>query len=270
MSQPDPGAVPERPHHISSIAHLFLQDEDAGTSPAASVKPLEVVVASPGETPASALAAAGLTVGAPGAASLVEDAQVRWSAGTYFRGEPDLPNLVENESPYPANRWEHGPQAKRSLSCYHLGSLHSGKLSQLEALASSRSLGRLALDGVDVLAWCLLHRELGRFSPAYVLGRLAEILKPRALRILVFPDAWARAGLPGWLDEIHTEDTTRWSPVDFFRASELAGRVCGPVPVEVQAVGGLDNLARVLTPTGLAQSLWKRLPREMMELGGAS
>ena len=85
----------------------------------------------------------------------------------------------------------------------------------------------------------------------------------------MFPDAWARAGLPGWLDDIHAEDTARWSPVDFFRASELAGTVCGAVPVEIQAVGGQDNLARGLTPSGLAQSLWKRLPREMVAQGGA-
>jgi hypothetical protein len=111
---------------------------------------------------------------------------------------------------------------------------------------------------------------VGHLFSAYVLGRLAEILGPRSLRILVFPDAWARAGLPGWLDEIHAEKTTRWSPADFTRASELALMACGPIPIGVEAVNGTDNLARGLTESGLANSLWRRLPREMAASGGDS
>ena len=266
MSQPDPGAASQRPHHISSVANLFLQDEVRGAQESTRSR-LEVVVASPGETPASALAAAGVFLGAPVGASLVEDARMRWSAATHFRQDEDLPAVEEVAGPLPAKRWERGPRSRRAVSCCHLGCLGQDKLGYLEAVASTRPLNGSGHGGVDYLVWCLLHREVGLMVPAYLLGRLAEVLGPQQVRVLIFPDSWARAGLPGWLDEIHAEDINRWSSEVFKRTRDQVQMVCGPIAVAADAVGGVDNLARGLVTRDSSQSLWRKLGAEMVAGG---
>lgn len=267
MAQAEKGAGHRRPHHISSIAHLFLQDDAPSPPTEKLASSIDVVVASPGETPVSACAAAGLTLGAPCGVSLIENIPLRWSAAAYFPDGEGAPSVTLDPALAQSRLWRTGDGGQTLVSCYHLGCLRPDSLAQLEAMAESRSLGELKLNGVGGLVWCLLQREVGRLSSSYTLGRLAEMVTPQQLQILVFPDGWGRAGSPGWLDEIQRVESPEDSAGKFSRCLEQARLVCGSIPMAIGPVSGLGNMVRGWAGENQGDSLWRELAARMVAGG---
>ena len=255
MARPEPGAVPRRPHHISSIAHLFLEEDGA---PESSAAVREVAVAAPGTSPVSAFAAAGLALGSNRPATLSEGIQIRWSAGTYLAREK-VPDPKETQR----SNWTILPDTKADPPIHwkHLGCLGPSGMAHLESLSVGHCLMDLSLDGSGGLVRCLLAREADRFAPSYILGRLVEMIRPDRIWILLFPDAWAEAGRPGWLEKISSNDLGSDDPGDLTRCAELVDRACGMVPLEIQRVRGEDNLAASFNGKGNRDSIWHRVAR---------
>lgn len=271
MARPEPGAVPRRPHHISSIAHLFL-DEDGAPEPSPVVR--EVAVAAPGTSPVSAFAAAGLAVGSNRPATVSEGHQIRWSAGTYLAGEkvPDRKGAQRNNWTIFPDQEEGSPgngvgQSKSDMASpilwNHLGCLGPTGMAHLESLSVGHSLVDLSLDGSGGLVWCLLAREADRIAPSYILGRLVEMIRPDRIWILMFPDAWAEAGRPGWLEKISRNDLGSHDPGDPARCAELVDRACGTVPLEIHRVRGENNLAASFNGKGRRDSIWHQVASGM-------
>lgn len=253
MARSESGAVPGRPHHISSVAHLFLQEDPAAREAETTGPDCEVAVAAPGVSPISAFAAAGLAQGFPRAATLYETPVLRWSARTFFPKDEQAPGImVGTPASGSGQRW-----------C-HLGCLDQAGLVHLESLAAASSLVDLPMTGSGGLVWCLLAREAGRLNPSYLLGRLTEQIHPRRLEILVFPDAWADAGRPGWLEEICRGRPLGRDCDRLRRCVEIAQRACGPIAVGIHEVTGADNLTRSFTENGQGGSLWRQLTDTLM------
>ncbi len=269
MARPEPGAVPRRPHHISSIAHLFLEEHGA-KDPSPVVH--EVAVAAPGTSPVSAFAAAGLALGSNRPATLAEDNQIRWSAGTYLARTKDVDCKgahrsnwtisVDPKAGAPENVSEESCSTMNwQIHWNHLGCLGPTGMGHLESLSVGHSLLDLSLDGSGGLVWCLLAREATRFGPSYILGRLVEVLRPDRIWILQFPDAWADAGRPGWLEDISRNDSGSDDPGDMARCAELVDRVCGNIPLEIHRVIGANNLAGSFNGNGGRDSIWHQVAR---------
>ena len=271
MARPEPGAVPRRPHHISSIAHLFLE-EDGARDPSPAVR--EIVVAAPGTSPVSAFAAAGLALGSNRPAILSEGNQILWSAGTYLAREksPDRKEAQRskwNILPDPqAGSPDIGGGRSKSTSdppihWSHLGCLGPAGMAHLESLSVGQSLMDLSLDGSGGLVWCLLYREADRFGPSYILGRLVELIRPDRIWILLFPDAWGEAGRPGWLEKLSRNDSGYDGSGDHSRCAELVGRACGMVPFEIHRVRGENNLAANFHGEAGRESIWYQVARSV-------
>ncbi|MCK9997272.1 MAG: hypothetical protein KAH56_13435 [Candidatus Krumholzibacteria bacterium] len=277
MARPEPGAVSRRPHHISSIAHLFLEDDGARDhSPVFR----DVAVAAPGLSPISAFAAAGLALGSNRSATLSEDKQIRWSAGT-FLARDKVRDRVDHDpreatqanwtispdsaAPLPANGEAQNIQAGSSgIHWSHLGCIGPSELAHLESLSFGHSLMDLSLNGSGGLVWCLLEKEADHFGPSYILGRLVELIKPGRIRILLFPDAWAEAGRPGWLEKIIRDETSPDDSGDLARCAELVDRACGEVSLEIHRVRGQDNLAGSFSGNGEHNSIWHKVALDVM------
>lgn len=280
MVRPDPGAVSRRPHHISSIAHLFLQDNglDDGREPAAGT--IDMTVATPGVSPISAFAAAGLALGSPRSATLSEDDQIRWSAGTFLAREEGGARVHSCREEVHRNIWaisqdtaqgapmkqegEFASAGAREIRWSHLGCLGQAELAPLESLAVARSLVDLPLNGSGGLVWCLLAKEADRFLPGYILGRLVEVIRPGQIRILLFPDAWSDPGRPGWLKEIRRNEFSHDDSESQIRCAELAELACDGIPLKIHRVAGSDNLTDSFGANGEPKSLWRRMVLSMM------
>ena len=256
MARSDSGAVPRRPHHISSVAHLFLQEDPAASETEPAAPDCDVAVAAPGVSPISAFAAAGLALGSPHPATLYETPVLRWSARTFYPpDQQDAGINIGSPGPGPGQRW-----------C-HLGCLDQAGLAHLESLAATRSLVDLPLTGSGGLIWCLLAQEACHLGSSYILGRLTEQIRPGRLEILIFPDAWADAGRPGWLDEICRDRLQGHDSAWLRRCAELADLACGGIAVDIHEVSGVDNLTRSFAENGQGDSLWRRVALSMMAGG---
>ncbi len=279
MARPDSGAVPRRAHHISSIAHLFLQEDGAkgDREPASAVR--DIAVAAPGGSPISAFAAAGLALGLSRYVTLSEDQQLRWSAGTFLAREEGNARIHASGNEIHPYTWAISPGAAaasgedesssagvRQISWSHLGCLEPGGLAHLESLAVARSLIDLPLKRSGGLVWCLLAQEAGRLGPSYILGRLVELTRPGRIEILLFPDAWSDAGRPGWLEEIHRNEFSPDNPEDLTRCAELAELACDGIPLKIHRVSGSDNLTGSFGGNGQQKSLWRRVALSMMSV----
>jgi len=258
MAHPDPGAAPGRPHHISSIAHLFLQEQPQEREVDKPAAPLVWAVAGPGDSPVSAFAAAGLVHACSPRGTLVEGDAPRWTAGSF-----SVPS--GEQSPV------HGPAESRVAETetfiHHLGCLDPVRMGQMESLVAGRGFGFVPLTGVGKLYWALLSGEAGSFRAAHLLGRLIEQLRPERLELLVFPQAWARAGLPGWLVEISTGDPGGKESDHIRLCADLAAQVAGGIPVGVHLVKGSDNLPGSFSGQRGDTTFWSRTVRHTA--GGA-
>ena len=277
MARTDSGAVPKRPHHISSIAHLFLEEsrpEGVGDSVPDICR---CAVAAPGGAAISAFAAAGLTLGSPGSSTLGEDNRVRWSAGTYFNHEGGESRVFAGVDEDHRNTWtvtaeargknfgSHGDASPtREIHWNHLGCVGRVEMAHLESLAAVRSGGLLPGTRSGGLVWCLQEDEAGRFGPNYYLGRLAEVVKPRRIEILLFPNAWSWAGQPGWLEEIRSVAALQYDSENLAHLGEMAEKSCDGIPVGIHQVAGEDNLAASFSRAGDSDSLWRRVAEAMI------
>ena len=134
----------------------------------------------------------------------------------------------------------------------------------LESLAAVRSGGLLPGTRSGGLVWCLQEDEAGRFGPNYFLGRLAEVVQPGRIEILLFPNAWSSAGQPGWLDEIGSTASLRYDSENLAVIAELAKKSCDGIPVGIHQVAGPDNLAANFSRAGESGSLWRRVAVTMI------
>jgi len=275
MARSDSGSVPRRAHHISSIAHLFLEEGrlDSAGDPRGGI--CQCAVAAPGGAAISAFASAGLAFGSPGSSILAEDDQVRWSAGTYFTDEaassrvrPGVPDRQRKTWVVSAEARAHAfgspmeesfAEPAREIHWNHLGRVGRVELAHLESMAAARSAGRLPMTPSGGLVWCLQEDEAGRFGPSYILGRLAEVIKPGRIEILLFPDAWSSAGRPGWLNEIRSVASLRYGPENLASLVGLAKKACDGIPLGIHQVAGPDNLAANFSGAGDSDSLWRRV-----------
>lgn len=272
MAHPDPGAVPRRPQHISSIAHLFLQDDLPGVPdvPGEEVAPqtaASLAVATPGVTAISAFATAGLTTGSSRPVILSEDRELRWSANSFLpAGLAEIRRTSAKDESH-RNIWSIASGFVESgtgpMGWNHLGCLGQAELAHLESLAAVRGLVEQPLAGADGLIWCLLVRDAGRFGPSYLLGRLVELIQPARIGVLVFPDGWSEAGRPGWLDEIRQYDFERQDPRILNCCREVAKLVCGNIPLTIHRVEGINNLKESFSTDESTDSLWLRVGDEM-------
>lgn len=265
MTQPEPGAVVRRPHHISSIAHLFLQDADPDKGrPPVTVR--EFAVATPGKAPVSAFAAAGLTMAHDGPAELAEDSRLLWSASSYLGAPEENPRLRNVHHQTGRTVWEmaadpDGLPAPVEVRWRHLGCLEAADLVHLESWVAIR--GFLPHPGIAQggLVWCLLSSQISQLDTSYFLGRLVDILCPGRLTILVFPEAWSRALRPGVGDSPIPDEAP--ADVDLDRCADLARRACGDLPIRIHLVAGDDNRPGSFVAGGRAGSWWNRVESEL-------
>ena len=272
MARTDSGAVSRRPHHISSIAHLFLEESRPKGAGVSVPEIFRCAVAAPGGAAISAFAAAGLALGSPGSATLAEGDRIRWSAGTYFNCEAGELRVRVGADEGHRNTWKVSPAPEDpevaaqtgEIHWNHLGCVGGVEMGHLESLAAGRSAGLLPETRSGGLVWCLQEDEAGRFGPNYFLGRLAEVVKPGRIEILLFPNAWSSVGQPGWLDEIRSVTSGRYESEILAHVTELAKKSCDGIPVGIHQVAGPDNLAANFSRAGKPDSLWRRVAMAMI------
>lgn len=280
MEQRDSGAVSRRPHHISSIAHLFLGEDCTDGADEAVTEAVTCAVAAPGGAAISAFAAAGLALGSPASSTLSEDGRIRWSAGSYFNREAGLSRARFDKCGNRRNTWKvagetqgtglrkAGPESFSApgpgIHWNHLGCLGPVELSHLESLAAAQFSESVSDDRSGGLVWCLQEDEAAGMGASYFLGRLAEVVKPCRIEILLFPNAWSSAGRPGWLDEIRNVASLRYGSENLAPVIQLANKACGGIPVGIHQVAGGDNLAANFSNTGDPDSLWRRVAQAML------
>ena len=281
MAQPKPGAVPRRPHHISSIAHLFLQDDIADDRAPDVVPRRKCMVASPGVAPISAFASAGIALGSPGPVTLTEDRRLRWSASSFLALMEGREKSVSRTDDFHSSIWKVGGSSSAGpsdgggtmtadagcgeLEVMHLGCLGQADLAHLESLAASKSLVGLPPFGTMELVWCLMAGEAGLLASGYTLGRVVQLLRPGRIRALIFPDAWSGAGRPGWIEEIVKDDPELHRVEKLARTSEIAGSVCEGMPLEIRCVAGPDNSTRSFMGAGAHEMFWRRQALDILK-----
>ncbi len=240
-----------RPHHISTIAHLFFaenDDESGGNGPACV---LDFAVAGLNGCRISAFASAALVASARELStaeigwdiSLRENEHVTWSARAFLPSE-DSPETGANGGNvcwrWPANREAQRPSGQMRWTHFDAGT--NDRLGLLEDLEGAR----LAVGGgwteatpgsADLgLVLCLLESEMVRWGAALQVGRLLGVVAPRLLEILVFDDSWGLdiGGRRGG-----------WRPFERFGNSvpthpdccdDLLRTVAGTCPVTITAV----------------------------------
>lgn len=184
-----PAAPGRRRHHIGAVAHHFLggaADGAAGVLPA-------VVVASAESVPISAFVAAGAArTGAIADASrwqLLEDGGCLWSARSHLDRDERV-RLVS------AAEFDPHAGSERGL-CWHLGAAGADRL---DAWAATRRLPGCGLPTADRpvhLFWCLPADTAAALSPLAALARLAALVEPGRVDLIVAPRTWPQRDRPG-------------------------------------------------------------------------
>ena len=185
-----PAAPGRRRHHIGAVAHHFLGG--AGDGPEPRVLPA-VVVAAAEPVPISAFVAAGAArTGAIADADrwqLLEDAGCAWSARSHLDRDERV-RLVAAA--------EFDPQAGPDGGlCWHLG---AAAADSLDAWAVARRLPGCGLPTGDRpvhLFWCVPADTAAALSPLGLLSRLAALLEPGRVDLIVAPRAWPHRDRPG-------------------------------------------------------------------------
>jgi hypothetical protein len=241
-----------RSHHIDAIAHHFLSAEDDPRPEAATVVCRDVAVATPGSGRAAACAAAGLAAAAGGrpdrwGSCLIEDEAVAWSAFSYLGGSDlaDPPPAVRADLP-PGLRvqWLTGAGTRDDgppvwLRWRLLGEASAATLPTWEIAAGMPAVARAAPLRWSALVWCVVAGEAAAPGSAECLGRLAALLRPEKVEILVVPDAWDAR--PGAWRPVDRWGDPRWrNPAHL---QERARAAVGPVPACVRVFPGAPAAA---------------------------
>ncbi len=281
--QPDGGRrrrrQPERrPHHISSIAHLFFADDEGDIGVAGRETNRHFTVTCFNESRISAFACAGLVTGARVLAKevgrwgvlLEEDQAVLWSAGSFLpedgtttAGGPARPGTNLSAWEWPG----HGVagQSAGLMRGRHLQALTGDGLTNLEIQAgSSRAAGTswaasaagMSNSGLVV---CLLAGEMGQWGTAFRLGRLLGLLAPQLLEILVFPDHWATGGRPARQSLSEGDRSAGPSPELLARCRGLTRAVAGACPVTITTLPTGDHGDREKSPGTILRKMAARL-----------
>lgn len=256
MSQQDPGGgrgakSQRRPHHISSIAHLFFAEEVTDT-PGTGTGSVDLGVICFNDSRISAYASAGLVAGSRsvqvGAGArgvrLEEDGAVSWSAASYL--PPDDGRQPRNPHGGYTRDWSAAGATRGPVRWVHFGGSQDQDLiglEQLSGLAATAPTGwgkpgdRPGRHGLVV---CLLACEVALWSTAFRLGRWLGLLMPRRLEVLVFPDGWSRG--PVGVGR-QTGRGPIASPAFLERCHELTRAVAGTCPVTITALPADDEAA---------------------------
>lgn len=205
------GGADRRPHHISSIAHHFL-DETTEVSHEP-VKVREMTFCGPGRGSLIAWVCAGtLRHLVKQGVLLAESATLPWSAASFLQdlplidfSEPDHPAICTGEdsrfwsvpvdegvSQLNSQPWGATPE----LLIRNLGTLNNHQLTHLEAAAMQPSSLGGSCSGSDLVLWCLTPSEANSLAGAYTLGRALALMKPRHLEVMVLPENFLQAGSP--------------------------------------------------------------------------
>jgi hypothetical protein len=202
-----------RPHHISAIAHHFL-DEDGVPDASARLRRRDLAVCSPGSGPLGAWVCAGLARSlAAESVILGESPWLSWSATSYL-SQADLKpvlseemvseresadhrywQILENSEDSPAGSKR--PVARSEgirIMLRNLGRFPDRHLENLESVHLPENLSGASLPGGDGLVWCLEGERALSLSAAYSLGRTLALLRPRRLEILVCDENWPDPG----------------------------------------------------------------------------
>ena len=210
-----PGCNPKgrdhRPHHISSIAHHFFDEED-GVETNSGLIQRELIVCSAANGPLSAWACAGLARSLATEATLLgESSWLAWSASSYLQST-DLTQLdhgdilvqefggpVEDQSFWQIMVPGSGaattslstavPRNRRRVMLRNLGTLNNHQLGELEAVHLLGNSSGVSLPGGDALVWCLTPEDALSLGAAYTLGRALALLKPKHVEILIVDES---------------------------------------------------------------------------------
>ncbi len=231
-----PPEGPRRRHHIASVAHHFLSEDDALA--AGQPRPRSVVVAAADPLPATAFAAAGAA--RTGAIAdgrrwrLLEDAHAQWSASTHV-GQDDRVVIV------PSSAFTRTAAPVHGLS-WHLGAASPERLDAWAGACSLPGCG-LPTAGTRVhLLWCLAAEQAGAMAPLVMLARVAALLEPERLDLLVAPRAWPHHGREGSRPEP--------ADADLVRLQRRAATCTGLVPGLGVVRAGMGTAAAAALVTG--------------------
>lgn len=205
------GGRDSRPHHISSIAHHFFDDDSADTG-AKLHRRRELAVSSPTSGPLAAWVSASLGKSlAHESVILGESPWLTWSATSYIPA-PQLQPLDRQGSAADtiqgdrfwqisrpaeqaaARKQGANPAGEARIMLRHLGALNNQQLSELEAVHLTSNPTPAALPGGDALVWCLQPADAMAMGATYTLGRVLALLRPDHLEILVIDPAWIASG----------------------------------------------------------------------------
>ncbi len=178
-----PAAPGRRRHHIGAVAHHFLGGSDDGAG--ARALPA-VVVAAAEAVPISAFVAAGAArtgaIADGGRWLLLEDGGCTWSARSHLDSDERVRLVTAADF---AARGE----PARGL-CWHLGAANAERL---DAWTNARRLPGCTLPTVGRpvhLFWCLPADTAAALSPLAALARLAALVEPECVDLMVAPRSW--------------------------------------------------------------------------------
>lgn len=210
--RPAPGERPRR-HHIASVAHHFLGEDDQ--VPGGRPRPRSVVTAAGEALPVSAFAAA--AAARTGAIAdgrrwrLLEDARTPWSARTHLADDDRVALVAASEFSRTAAP-VHG-------LCWHLGPATGERLDAWSGACGLPGCG-LPTAGTRVhLLWCLAGEHAGALAPLGLLARLAALLEPERISLLAAPRTWPHRGRGG--------DAGRPTEAELERLEQRAREMCG-------------------------------------------
>jgi len=183
-------------HHIAAIAHLFIDDDEAAGGTQGRRRDLRLAIACCDDSRIAAFAAGALVAesrqlvaaGERRAVRLVEEADLKWSAGAYLALDGLESGTISHREP---GQWTWAAEVPDGrpprLVCW----THLSDERQNPRFAPA---GNRPGPGHDGLILCLLAHEVGGLAAGVRLGRLLGQLIPRRLEILVFPDSWSPGG----------------------------------------------------------------------------
>jgi hypothetical protein len=243
------GGNKKRPHHISAIAHHFLEPNEQETA-LDSDRAECLAVAGSGHGHLIAWVCSGMIRGMRSCqVQLRESPRLHWSAVSHLQDlspeiQSDSRDLALAESLVPCI-WSISPEAlppsPRSISpnrahqngrffpVRNLGSLNNYQLGLLEAANLVPGAEVLRLPARSTLAWCLGPSEAGSLSSFYTLNRALRLLMPMRLEIIIVDQ--------GCLSSPRSE-LSALDPCDVDRCREAMSSITDPAAV------GLTVLSR--------------------------